>query len=341
MSELEITRVDPRDSEAFAAFHAVYWAAQRHELGAYAAAWTGPELRVSLQEPNRRLRQVAYAARHHDVIVATGWLGTPLLDNADAAQVEVHVAPGHRRQGHGTAVLAHVEGAARELGRTLLDAEAAWSSGRGPDGTGSPGVAFALARGYALSLGDVQRELELPVDDALLVRLAAGAAPHHAAYRLRSWVGDIPEDIALSWMTLSSSLMTEAPTGGKEIEPEVVDVAALREGEATVAKQGRTRFNTVALDGAGEVVAYTDLVTTVHEPDRAYQWGTLVRRDIRGHRLGLAVKVANLRLLQREAPGPTRLTTWNAEVNAHMIDVNEQLGFAPVARLGEFQKRLT
>ena len=35
-----------------------------------------------------------------------------------------------------------------------------------------------------------------------------------------------------------------------------------------------------------------------------------------------------------------RLTTYNAEVNAHMIGVNEEIGFRPVARLGDFQKRL-
>ena len=34
------------------------------------------------------------------------------------------------------------------------------------------------------------------------------------------------------------------------------------------------------------------------------------------------------------------MVTWNAEVNAHMVAVNEQLGFEPVERLGEFQKRL-
>ena len=86
------------------------------------------------------------------------------------------------------------------------------------------------------------------------------------------------------------------------------------------------------------MVAYSDLATTVHEPGKAYQWGTLVRQDARGHRLGLAVKVANLRLLQRERPDVRELITYNAEVNSHMIGVNERLGFVPVARLGEFQK---
>ena len=54
------------------------------------------------------------------------------------------------------------------------------------------------------------------------------------------------------------------------------------------------------------MVAYTDLAATEHEPERAYQWGTLVRPDHRGHRLGLAVKVANLRLLQESAPTSPR-----------------------------------
>jgi RimJ/RimL family protein N-acetyltransferase len=112
----------------------------------------------------------------------------------------------------------------------------------------------------------------------------------------------------------------------------------VREREATIARQGRTKYNTVALSGTGEVVAYSDLATTVHEPGRAYQWGTLVRREHRGHRLGVAVKVANLLLLQRERPDVTRLTTYNAEVNSHMIGVNEALGFRPVARLGDFQR---
>ena len=34
------------------------------------------------------------------------------------------------------------------------------------------------------------------------------------------------------------------------------------------------------------------------------------------------------------------MTTYDAEVNAHMVGVNERLAFVPVAPLGESQKRL-
>ena len=90
----------------------------------------------------------------------------------------------------------------------------------------------------------------------------------------------------------------------------------------------------------GELVAYTDLVVTEHESERGYQWGTLVRPDHRGHRLGLAVKVANVRLLQETHPQITTVVTFNADVNAPMVAVNERLGFVPVQWMGELQKKL-
>ena len=128
--------------------------------------------------------------------------------------------------------------------------------------------------------------------------------------------------------------------GEIEREPESADVGALRRTEELQRKQGRLVYNSVALDASGAVVAYSNLGVTVHDPDNGYQWGTLVRRADRGHRLGVAVKVATLRLLQA-APqsAPRRLHTWNAEVNSHMIGINEALGFRPVERAGEFQKR--
>lgn len=340
MSELTIRRVDPFDDETFDAWHDVYHRADRHEREDYATPWTKAELKISMREPSRRWTRMALLGEVDGVAVATGFAGLPMLDRLGQAEVGVTTAPEHRRQGHATAMLAVVEDAVRAQGRTVLSGEAAWAYELGSTGEGSPGLEFALARGYRLGLGDVVRELTLPVPDGLLAELARDAAPYHPAYTLRSWVGPVPDDLVHGWAELSSTLMTEAPTGEMEREQEAVDIEALRQGEELGRKQGRTKFNTVALDAAGNVVAYTDIATTIHEPGRAYQWGTLVHRDHRGYRLGMAVKVANLALLQRESPFTRRVLTWNAEVNGHMIGVNERLGFVPVERSGEFQKRL-
>jgi RimJ/RimL family protein N-acetyltransferase len=47
----------------------------------------------------------------------------------------------------------------------------------------------------------------------------------------------------------------------------------------------------------------------------------------RGHRLGLLVKIAMLELLAEREPAIRRIYTGNAGSNAHMIAINEQLGY--------------
>lgn len=337
---LQLVEVDPSDGGAVAAWHEVYDASARHELGELAAPWQCEELRVQLQARGCRHAVTAWTGLVDGSPVAAGMLTLPLLDNLRRAEVDVHVRPTARRAGLGARLLAHLERQARDAGRTLMFGEASWPWPAGPDGLGCPGPEFARRHGYELALSDVQRMLELPVDGERLARLAAEAAPHHASYEVRAWVGPVPDDLVRGWVEMEAAIDTEAPVGGLDLEPSTADVEAFREAEALTARQGRTKINAVALTADGEVVAYSDLATTVHEPERAYQWGTLVRRDHRGHRLGLALKLATLRLLQDGWPGIRRVMTYNAEVNGPMIAVNELLGYRPVARLGELQKRL-
>lgn len=340
MSEPDIRLVEPDHDAAIAEWHAVYVAADRHGREDHATPWALEELRAHQRAPSRSRRTLLFLGRVQGEGVVAGQVQLRLLDNLSGAEVFAHTAPEHRRRGHGSAMLAVLEQVAREHDRTMLASDTAWAHELGPEGRGAPGLEFARAHGYELGLGDVMRVLRLPVDDAVLADLAAETAPHHAAYALRSWVGPVTDDLLQGWAELTTTLMTEAPLGEMLREPEAVDLAALREGEDLLRRQGRTKLNTVALDADGTVVAYTDIATTVHEPTRAYQWGTLVRRADRGHRLGLAVKIANLVQLQRETQGLETVVTWNAEVNEHMIGVNERLGFVATERLGELQKRL-
>ena len=275
-----------------------------------------------------------------DRTVAAAWLSGRTTDNTNKLRVSIDVRPDERGRGYGTAVLAEVEGRARALGRSLLDAETCWFEEEGSRGERSRDAGWLVSHGFVLGLVDVQRRLPLPVPARTLDDLAAEAAQHHEGYVLRSWQGPVPEELLAGWAEVVAAVETEAPTGDLEIEPEVPDPASVRENERLLVAQGRTKFNTVALAPDGSVAAYTDLALTVHESDRGYQWGTLVRREHRGRRLGLAVKVANLALLQREAPQVRSVRTFNADVNAQMIEVNQRLGFEVEQRLGIFQKTL-
>lgn len=60
----------------------------------------------------------------------------------------------------------------------------------------------------------------------------------------------------------------------------------------------------------------------------------------RGHRLGLAVKLANLDALADVAPSVRRIFTGNARVNAPMIAVNDLMGFEIVGAGWFWQKAL-
>ena len=133
--------------------------------------------------------------------------------------------------------------------------------------------------------------------------------------------------------------MTEAPTGEIDREPEVPDPAVVREAEALAFAQGRELYATAALDARRARSSPTPTSASTPRAPRAPTSGApWSAPSTAATGSGMAVKVANLRQLQRARPDLGQVVTWNAEVNAHMIGVNEAMGFVPVERSGEVQK---
>ena len=339
-SGLEITDLDPFDSAEFDAFHAVYDAAQRFGREELATNWQCDEMRAAMQEKTDHRFRSGFCGRLDGVVVAAGFLEGRLVDNLDLCEVQVNVHPDFRRRGFGSQMLGRLEDAARSRARRTAIALVDWRADGHPEGEGEVAVEFARRHGFTMALTEIQRRLPLPVDDATLDELAATAAAHHDGYNLRSWSGPVPDELLQGYAEVSSSLMTEAPTGEIDREPESSDPALVREAEALAAAQNRELYATAALSADGIVAAYSNFGVNAEGSPLAYQWGTLVRPEHRGHRLGLAVKVANLRMLQAARPDLREVVTWNAEVNAHMISVNEQMGFVIAERCGEMQKFL-
>lgn len=336
---LEVIRIDPFDGVAVKLWWEIYAAAERADRGADTAVWTRHESQRELQQDTETIDRRAYLARIDGEVVASGRLALPLRDNLRVATLGVHVAPELRRQGVGTAVLTALETEAQEAHRDVLKASASWPCSAGDDGRGVPGREFARRHGYALALGDVQSRLRLPVAEAHLAALSAEASTRSQGFSLRSWIGSVPEAVVGGWAELDAAVDTEAPVGDLEIEPASVDIGEIRRSEMLLAQQNRRSFGTVACDDDGRVVAYTQLVVS-GDDGNAYQWGTLVRREARGHGLGLAVKIANLQLLQEHASDVRAIYTYNAGVNEHMLAINRRLGFAPSELMAELQKRL-
>lgn len=335
---LEISRVDPLDNDAVDAWWDAYAAARRVDMGENAVVWSREESRAELQQTSATTDRRAFVALDRGGVVGSASIALSLKDNTHVAGIGVNVPAEHRRRGVGSALLAHLEQEAAAAGRTTMRADIFWPASAPVDGAGDPGREFARRHGYEIAIGDLQSRLDLPVPDAVIEELLADAPA--TGYTVRSWSGAVPDDLVGEWAALDALLDTEAPTGDLDIEASSADVTDYRADEQLVERQGRTSFGTVALTADGHIAAYTQIVVS-RDDGNAYQWGTLVRREDRGRRLGLRVKLDNLRMLQRLSPETTRVYTFNADSNVHMLAVNTRLGFRMTARMGELQKRLS
>ena len=338
---MHVRALDARDPAALASWHAVYRAADTHGR-AHPTPWALEELRAQLVGERTGELTLAFALEADGVEgpAACGIVELPMKENLTTSYGQVLVPPDLRRRGYGSAMLDHVVDVARGHGRARMVASVHTPYDGPADGTGHPDRDWAARRGFELDISNVVRVLQLPVPDDRLRELADHAAPYHRDYTLRRFRGPIPDDILEEFGRLVGALMVEAPSGQVDREHEVMDLERIRSDEAVFEASGRVKYTTVAVAGDGELAAYSELVVPRYDPGHVYQWGTLVLPTHRGHRLGLATKVHNLRWLQQEAPDRTSLVTFNAEVNAQMVAINETLGFRPVEREVELVRTL-
>jgi GNAT superfamily N-acetyltransferase len=333
---VEIRKADLSIPAVVDAWHRVYADAQRFERP-FAHPYLSAEVREHYS-PNLRRDATAWEGVVDGRVVCAGTIEMPKLDNLHMATVGVYVDPPHLRRGYGSQMLEHLEGIARGAGRRTAYAETEYPLEAPEDGRGCAGPEFAIAHGYTFALGEIMRSQPLPIDADRLEELAVAAGGHHRDYRLVVFSGRVPDEWVADYVGLEARIASDAPQGSREVEAGSDAVGPFREGEERVERQDRVAYIAVALQGE-RAVGFTKVTVPRSDRTTGDQWGTLVASEHRGHRLGLALKVANLQQLQKHEPELRSVITWNAEVNAPMISVNEQLGYVPVERGGGFEKR--
>lgn len=331
---MKTAHIDVQDEQQVARFLEIVTVASQFERPHYRPE-TLRELTVELRNGDPSGRLEALGAFEGDEMLGAAFVWYPLLDNTDLLLAMAFVEPGRRGQGIGSTLVDGCVRRAEELGRHTLMTQGYYPVADRDD---HPYRRFAERHRFALASTEVVRELELPVSGALLADLAAEAAPHHTAYRLETFVDGIPDELAPSYCDAQNQLSVDAPSGDFEFEEEQSTPEVLKARLAVERDQGRARVTTVAVHPDDGVVAYTDLVLA--ENGRLDQYGTLVRKEHRGHRLGLAVKARNLQEFQHRHPGSYRIQTGNAEVNGHMVSINERLGFRVIELCAEFKRAL-
>jgi GNAT superfamily N-acetyltransferase len=282
------------------------------------------------------------------------WVGRAryeLESTGDTAWVNVEVLVGHRGLGIGRALADEVESTVLGTGRRKAIAyvpigrrpgpRLAAPTGAGSVPAQSRDVGFLLARGYRLEQVERASRLVLPVR-GLASRLAEATRRSGSGYVAHSWVGPTPGRWCEELAGLRTRLSTDVPTAGLEEPPVAWTAEDVREDDAKLGDHPRPRLMTVIEHRrSGELVAFTELSLPIRPGRAGSQGPTLVKREHRGHGLGLLAKLTNLEQLELLAPEAPSITTVNAEENQHMLAVNTELGYAPLAHQSGWRKDFT
>lgn len=219
------------------------------------------------------------------------------------------VAPEHRRQGHGRALITNIQGYAESSGCRSIAGSVLTDAGR----------AFVAALGGRESNRSRRSVWHPPLDPTLRPDLPDG-------YHLRSWIGPTPEELLDSFVLVREAI-NDAPRDS-DIDSEVWTAQRVREVERAAADRGIELRISAAVTSDGTVAGFTDLRVT---RTQAHVDDTAVLAAHRNRGLAQAVKYESLRLLAEERPEVTTVSTSNDTTNAAMIAVNTKLGFTETA----------
>lgn len=275
-------------------------------------------------------------------------------DHGQTALVTVALLRRFWRRGIGTAAFAQLEETARRAGvRRLLHWGENHDDGAGarplaaPTGSGAvpaDRTARFLARnGFRLEQVERVSALALSDDTDRRLRALHGEAQARAVgYRIVRWSIPTPPERMDGYAWMKSRISTDVPQGELGMPEEAWDAARVQREDDRLLQRGWSMVVTAAEHvETGELCAFNEL-TIGSDPSRStHQYDTLVLSDHRGHRLGMLVKTAGLLSWRAKHPLSPRVITYNSEENRPMLDINEAIGFAPIAYEGAWRKDLT
>jgi GNAT superfamily N-acetyltransferase len=335
-SSFDIWDADIQDETQLREWYDVWRAGQPDRPPDLIPSWESA--RVPLATPRTDFDISLFGVRDAGTLVGVALLNLPMEDNPTVAYADLVTHTDHRRRGVGTALLGELESRSRAAGRERLLTEVFVPAGQEHGSTGDQ--LFAESQGYAVANREGMKAVRLDEAERLWPALEHEVEAALGDYRVVTWRDACPEEYVESFGRALSRVMSLIPQGDLELEDREWNVERVRAAEDQRVGIGLTTFESAALAPDGTVVGLTGVRANLADPRVARIGVTMVLPEHRGHRLGLATKLASHRALREHVPGCHLVVTSNAEVNTHMNAINEALGYRQLETLVEYHKRL-
>ncbi|HEY7045317.1 MAG TPA: GNAT family N-acetyltransferase [Nocardioidaceae bacterium] len=324
---MDLERIDPRGlDDATASQIADAMNATARAVGQKVAPMTAENLiaQATYTHDDRPYDAMWLAREDSREVVGTAWVELPHWDNQHLGLAFCVVHPDSWGRGIGTALLDAQAGFAREQGRTMLLTFCLRDK-----------PAHALLTSYGFEVGQSQAQRRLyprELDYGRIQTLADDAAAKAGGYELVRLDGPAPDDWLDELVNIFEAI-NDAPNDDIEITPDVFSVERIRQYESAMSHRRSHLYRLMARHrDSGEWAGHTILCVDELRPGMAFQEDTTVVARHRGHRLGMWLKATMLLWMRDLGVDLETIDTWNAESNAHMIAVNDELGCIVNAR---------
>ncbi|WP_221584760.1 hypothetical protein [Microbacterium sp. G2-8] len=327
--------VDAPDARDFVDYVAVTNAAMREQTGSAALRQRPEDVLASMRETDHAMWS-AFLARIDGDAVGAAQLVAPFGEGSHASMgvfVTRRISGGRIE----TMLIKEVERAARDLMRSRIRAVSLHRADPGGPTIASEDDAGSVPRdpqsrslsdaGYAL--GQVMRYSSCdPQDRRIDEHLTRARSRTTHDYEIVWWVGSAPEDMVDDY----ADVLGHATADEWDIARVRAREARFRERDGVLGVAGARHLRT------GRLVAVSELFIGQDRSATTATKNTLVVPEHRGHRLGLLTKCTALTAWRDVAPASTEIVTANPEDDAHLLAINEAVGFEPIYSSGEWHK---
>jgi predicted acetyltransferase len=190
------------------------------------------------------------------------------------------------------------------------------------------GAAFAAAMGGSPGLEERESELDLACLDLEMIDRWIAEGPTNAPGYEVVFMTDGYDRSCLPAIAETYDAMDDMPHDDMQAQTQRKTIEQLVGADAMLAGSGEARWSAFAREvGSDRFAGVTDIFFRSWDPAVVNQGNTGVLRAHRGRRLGWWLKAAMARKIVDEVPEARIIRTGNAFSNAHMLAINDAMGF--------------